>query len=262
MRLLSLFVAALAVLASGCGPTGPLVRDAPEAGGPTGYPNHSVEQIVAAVAASVAPVTHVAADGDLRFERDGDGQSASFSLRARLADSATVVVRGPLGIEGGRGLLTPDSVVVVNRLAREVLIGPLALADQVVPGASVDGRIARAVLGLLVPETDVAWTLTAADGVYLLTGRVSDAGSRSYTVDPSLWRVTRVVEFGPDGRQSGLQAVEAFDTVDGVVLPRKVRIEGAGTVVELEHRRLVVNPADLRLRFSIPDDYPVYRPGS
>lgn len=258
-RFSTFLAAALAIVAAGCGPTGPLVRDAPEPGGAVGYPNHSVEQVVAQVAASVAPITSVAADGDARIEREGDGQSATFSLRSRLGDSTTVVLRGPLGIEGGRGLVTADSVFVVNRLAREVLIGPLTVADEVVPGASEDGRIARAALGLLVPEADVAWSLSAADGRYQLTGRLPGAAaSRSYTVDPALWRVVRVVEFGPDGRQTGVQTAEAFDTVEGAVLPRRVRIEGAGTVVELEHRRLVVNPTDLRLRFEIPDDYPVY----
>ena len=122
------------------------------------------------------------------------------------------------------------------------------------PGASVDGRIARAALGLLVPERDVDWTLVAADGLYQLTGRLpGGGGSRAYTIDPAIWRVVRVVEFDADGRQIGEQDRQAFDTVDGVVLPRRVRLTGQGTTVELEHRRLVVNPDDLRLRFVRPD---------
>ncbi len=54
-----------------------------------------------------------------------------------------------------------------------------------------------------------------------------------------------------------LQEAEAFDTVEGVVLPRRVRLQGGGTTIQLEHRRLVVNPTDLRLRFSRPSDYEV-----
>ncbi len=245
----------LALALGGCLPR-PLVTDAPAGEVPAGYPDHSVGAVIGAVEASVAPVQSIAADGALSFTSPTESQSATFSLRARLADSVVVTVRGPLGIEGGRALLTADSAFVINKIQRQFLLGPLSAADAVVPGASVDGRIARAALGLLVPERDVDWSLAAADGRYQLTGRLpGGVGSRAYTVDPSVWRVVRVVEFDADGRQVGEQTVEAFDTVDGVVLPRRVRLAGAGTTVSLEHRRLVVNPDDLRLRFVRPADY-------
>lgn len=247
----------LAVAAAGCS-QGPLVTDAPEVETPTGYPNHSAAEIIAAVEASVAPVFSVAADGDLAIESDDDNQSATFSLRSRLADSLTVVVRGPLGIEGGRGLVTPDSFYAADRINRQFLLGPVEVADRYVPGAGSSERIARAVLGLLVPEADVEWSLTAVEGAYRLVGRLG-AGTREYTVDPGLWRVVRVREFDAQGRAAGTQTAEAFDTVGGVVLPRRVRLDGGGTTVEVEHRRLVVNPPGLRLRFSRPDDYEVIR---
>lgn len=246
-----------ALLLAGCS-AGPLVTDAPGSGQAAGFPNHTAEQIVAAVAASVAPVLSVAADGDLRIVQGGSDQSASFSLRSRLGDSTAVVVRGPLGITVARGLVTADSVFVSNQLADEFILGPLSAADAFVPGASEDARVVRAALGLLVPEPGIAWTRTVQDGRYQLTGRLpGGAGTRAYTVDPALWRVVRVVDFGPDGRQAGLQEVDAFDTVDGVVLPRQVRLEGADAQIDLEHRRLQVNPPDLRLRFSRPEGYEV-----
>ena len=248
---------AAALLGAGC-TSGPLVTNAPEAATPSGYPNHSVEEVLAAVAASVAPVESVAADGDLTIESGGNRQSASYSLRARLADSLTVVVRGPLGIEGGRGLATPDSFFAADRINRQFLTGPVSAADRYVPGAGSSERVARAALGLLVPEADVRWTLTPEGGRYRLVGPLPDGrGAREYLVDPGLWRVVRVREFGPDGRQVGAQTAEAFDTVDGVVLPRRVRLDGGDTEVEVEHRRLAVNPPDLRLRFQRPTDYDV-----
>lgn len=253
---LSPLLAAIALVGAGCS-HGPLVTNAPEAATPSGYPNHTVPEILAAIEASVAPVRSVAADGDLSIRSDDDSQSATFSLRARLADSLTVVVRGPLGIEGGRGLVTPDSFFAADRINRQLLLGPVGAADRYVPGAGSSERVARAALGLLVPEADVAWTLTPLDGQYRLVGSVTGVGAREYLVDPGLWRVVRVREFDADGRQAGSQTAEAFDTVDGVVLPRRVRLDGAGTVVEVEHRRLTVNPPDLRLRFERPEGYEV-----
>ena len=244
---------------AGCGASGPLVRDAPGTDPPVGYPDHSVEQIVTAVAASVAPVLSVAADGRLTATTPEGTNEATFSLRTRLADSTAVTVRAAtLGLEAGRALVTPDSVFLSNRLAREFVVGPASAADRLVPGLGVDGRAARAALGLLVPEAGVAWSLVAENGRYRLSGRVEGA-SRSYVVDPSVWRVVSVTEFDADGRERGRQSAEAFDTVDGVVLPRRVTLDGQGARIELEHRRLVVNPDDLRIRFRRPDDYEVIR---
>ena len=238
--------------------TGALVRDAPDLEAAAGYPDHSAEQIVAAVEASVEAVRSVSADGDLSFTSPGESQTATFSLRARLADSASVTVRGPLGVVAGQGLVTPDSVFFVNRLSREFVLGPLSAAERVVPGASVDGRAVRAALGLLSPERGVAWSVQPENGSYRLSGRLPGGTSRSYVVDPAVWRVTGVVVFDGEGRESGSQTAEAFDTVDGVVLPRRVRLEQDGTVVVLEHRRLAVDPDDLRIRFRRPDDYPTF----
>lgn len=242
--------------AAGCTPSGPLVRDAPGGEIPSAYPDQTAEQVIAAVRASVAPVQTAAADGDLRIEVDGDDQGATFSLRVRLRDSLTAVVRGPLGIEGGRGLVTTDSFYVVDRINRQLLVGPVRAADRYVPGAGSQEQIARAALGLLVPEDGVAWSVTPVDGQYRLVGRLpGGVGSREYTIDPALWRVVRVLDFDAQGQRVGRQTFEAFDTVEGVVLPRRVLLEGGGTTVTLEHRRLVVNPPDLRFRFSRPDDY-------
>ena len=250
---------ALLLVAAGCGPTGPLVRDAPDAATPTGYPEHTAEQIVAAVAASVAPVLSVAADGDLVADGPDGEQSASFSLRARLADSVAVVVRGPLGVVAGRGLATPDSFYAADRINRQLVVGPVSAAERYVPGSGSPERIARAAAGLLVPEPGVAWSRTAADGRYRLVGRLASGAAREYTVDPALWRVVRVREFDRAGRSAGLVEAEAFDTVDGVVVPRRVRLEGGGTTLTLEHRRFVVNPADLRLAFERPEGYETFR---
>ena len=251
--------AALVVLVAGCGPTGPLVRDAPVVDTPTGYPDHSVDQVVRSVAASVAPVLSAAADGDLSIDGPDGSQQASFSLRARLADSVTVVVRGPLGVVAGRGLATPDSFYAADRINRQLFFGPVSAAERYVPGAGSSERLMRAALGLLVPDPGVAWSLTAADGRYRLIGRLASGDAREYTVDPALWRVVQVREFDGAGRSAGGFRAEAFDTVDGVVLPRRVRLDGGGTVLSLEHRRLAVNPSELRLRFERPDDYETFR---
>ncbi|MGB3543007.1 DUF4292 domain-containing protein [Rubrivirga sp.] len=255
MLRLALFLLASAL--AGCVP-GALVQDAPDLEDAAGYPNHSAGQIVAAVEASMASVGSVSADGDMSFTSPQESRNATYSLRSRLSDSTSVIVRGPLGVIAGQGLVTPDSVFLANRPNKEFLLGPISAAESIVPGASVDGRAVRAALGLLVPEPDVQWSVLAEDGSYRLSGRLAGGTSRSYVVDPAVWRVTELITFDAGGRESGSQTAEAFDTIEGVVMPRRVRLEKGGTVIVLEHRRLSVNPDDLRIRFRRPTDYETF----
>ncbi len=247
-------LALIVATATGCAHT-PVVPDSPAA--PTGFPNHSREQIVAAVAAAVAPIRAASADGTVAIKSGQLDQDATFSLRARLtgrrSDSLTVVVRGPLGIEGGRGLVTADSLFGVDKINRVLYLGLASAAERYVPGAGSPEAAARAVLGLLVPESAVAWNVRADGTRYLLTGDIGGGVRRVYSVDPALWRVVAVREYDRAGQLRGQQDLSGFEMVDGVPMPRRVHLAASGSEVTFEHRRIAINPADLRLSFSRPD---------
>ena len=236
-----LFVLALATAASAC--SGPLVTDAPDTQTAVGYPNHSADQIRQEMRRSLGPIQTVSSDGKVRIASAQLNQDASFSLRARLGDSLTVVVRGPFGIEGGRALATPDSFLAADKINKRLYLGPAAAAERYVPGAGSSERVARAATGLLVPGSGVDWQLTHAGGRYSLDGILDGGARRRYTIDPAVWRVTRVLEIAPDGTISGEQTFGAFDTVQGVVVPRRVTIESGGNRIELEHRSVTLNGA-------------------
>ncbi len=254
------------VVLGGCS-HGPLVRDAPDAGPVRGFPDHTAPQIVAAVAASAGRVHAAAVDGRMTFEQDGRSQDATFSLRARFAgtasDSVTLIVRGPLGIEGARGVVTADSLLAADRLHRILYVGPVAAVERYVPGGGSPAQLARAALGLLVPDTTATWTVTPvqtpAESRYVLRAPLPGGGRREVTVDPALWRVVRVQDVRADGAVVGEQEVTDFDQVDGVVVPRRVRAVGGGVEVRLEHRSITLAPGDLRLRFRRPDGYETVR---
>ena len=235
----SLALLALAAALSACS-QGPLVTDAPDTGVAVGYPNHSAQQIRDSVRVSAGVVRTVAADGKVRIESSQINQDASFSLRARLGDSLTVVIRGPFGIEGGRALATPDSFLAADKINKRLYLGPASAAERYVPGASSTERVARAATGLLIPGAGVDWQLSHADGRYTLDGRLAGGARRRYTIDPSIWRVTRVVEIASDGTVAGTQTFSAFDTIDGLVMPRLVVLENDDMRVELEHRSVTL----------------------
>ena len=251
----SALLLALVLAATGCAhrPTTTL----PTPAVPVGYPSHTSAQIVAAIEAAVAPARSASADGRVTIKSGRLNQDATFSLRARLegrpTDSLSVVVRGPLGIEGGRGLVTADSLFGVDRINRVLYLGPASAADRYVPGAGSPAAAARAVLGLLVPETSVAWSVQATGGNYLLTGAIGGGVRRVYTVDPALWRVVAVREYDRAGALRGQQDVSDFAVVDGIPMPRRVHVAASGSEATFEHRRIALNPSDLRLTFTRPD---------
>ena len=253
MRPLVLRVALLAVVIgmSACS-HGPLVRDAPDADTDAGYPNHSAPQILAEIDASVAPVRTAKSDGNLTITSPSMNQDAGFSLRSELADSTTAVLRGPFGIIAARALLTPRSFTALDQLNRKLYEGPVSAAERYVPGVASSERGARALFGLISPEPEIEWTVTSGDNLYQLVGTTPGGTRRTYVIDPGLWRVVSVKETSRAGEVVGSQRFEAFDTIGGVVMPRRVVLRAGDNTVVLEHRTLEPNPSDLQIRFSRP----------
>ncbi|OZC02601.1 DUF4292 domain-containing protein [Rubricoccus marinus] len=251
MRFALLLLTALSLAACS---SGPLVDDAPEGQLPDAYPYQTAAQIRDAIQRSTQPVAFYAADGRIEITTRTLDQKATYSIRARLADSTTVTVRGPLGIEGGRGLITPQSFVAYDKINGKLFVGDIEVADRYVPGAGSSEVLAQSLAGLLAPEAGMDWTVTPDSGRYILVHRRPDRTRRVLVVDPSLWRVVQAQELDASNTVVADQRFSAFDTVDGVVMPRRVVLTapGEGVRIQLEHNRLLVNPSDFRLRFARP----------
>ena len=234
------------------------IDDEPDAELPDAYPYHSAEQIRTEILASTAPVRFYSADGRIEIVTPDMDQGATYSIRSRLADSTTMVVRGPFGIEGGRGLVTPDSFVAYDKFGGKLYLGEVTVAESYVPGTGSSELLSRALSGLLAPEA-ADWEVTPDSGRYLLVHRRPDASRRILVVDPGLWRVVRAQEVDATNDVVADQQFSAFDTIDGVVMPRRVVLLAPrdGIQLTLEHRRLAANPAEFRLRFNRPTDVEV-----
>jgi hypothetical protein len=250
-------LAAIAALLAGCTPS-TVVRDAP-AGDAVGFPNHTAQQIVEAMSASMASVASYRADSRVDAERGGRSYDLTASIRARLSDSLMAIVRGPLGIEGGRALVTADSFFAIDRLNGRLYAGGAAAAEEYIPGAGDRGRLARVLLGLDIPEADRRWTVSPANGRYVL---VAPGATQTWTIDPRFWRVASVVEIAADGRRVS-RTYSRFGVVDGHVFPQRVVLASPSDSAQLtiDHRDVSFNPRDLRLRFAPSRDLEVVRVG-
>jgi hypothetical protein len=247
-----------AVTLAGC--SGPLVRNAPEAEAPADFPNHTAAQIIRQVAAATGGVQSFSSEARVHVSSPALSQSLGASLRANLTDSVFAALRGPLSISVGRGLATADSFLAYDQLNRRLYLGPLAAADRYVPGAGAPGALAHTLLGLLVPEAEVSWQVVPASATYVLTEPGTN-GRRRYTVDPALWRVTALEELAADGSVLQRRTFDAFDVVDGFVMPRRITLTSPpdGSEVVIEHERLTLDPADLTFPFRRPTGAEVIR---
>lgn len=242
-----LFSLLFLLLAAGC--SGPLVREAPEADAPAGFPHHSAEEVLAHLAAGADTLLAFSSQSRLELEAPDRSVSASATLRQRAADTLWASLQGPLGIEGARVLLTPDSVKAHDKIRGRLYVGPLEAIAAYLPGPASTRDLFEALLGLLRPEATTAWALRAGPRYYHLTDA---AGRRVYTIDPALWRVVRYTALGPGGATVEERTYSEFDLVGGVVVPRRVvlRSPAEGVTVRIEHRRLRLNPASLAFPFS------------
>lgn len=262
MRPLSLSVYGLlstVLWTTGC--AGPLVRNAPDADAPADFPYHTAAQIVYRLTAATAGVAAYRSEARVEVETPNGDQGISASLRVRVADSVFAALRGPLGLNVGRGLVTADSFLAHDLLNGRFYLGPLTAADAYVPGAGEPGALGRTLLGFLVPDGSVAWEVQADSVSYVLTEPEAGGVRRRYVVDPALWRVTALDEVDADGTVLTRCLFSAFDVVDGIIISRRVVLTAPpeGLAVTVEHRQLTLNPTALDLSFRRPSDAEVIR---
>jgi hypothetical protein len=91
--------------------------------------------------------------------------------------------------------------------------------------------------------------------MYVLTS-VAETTQR-YTVDPRIWRVTTFQELTLEGQVLTNDEFSLFDTVAGIIMPRRVQLTSPvyDVAVRFEHNRIDLQPAEVRIRFSVPSDY-------
>lgn len=74
--------------------------------------------------------------GDLRFDINGNSQASAFSMRIEKDKRIWIVLRPMLGIEAFRALITPDSLLITDRINKQYYEKPFAYLNQLA-GTSV-----------------------------------------------------------------------------------------------------------------------------
>lgn len=242
MRLLCTIGLTVLVLA-GCASTRPkapqLDTTLPEA-----FPYHTLEQIEQQLILTSDTLHAFTGKANLSIQSPSRSGRFSADLRARRGDSLFLSISPGLGIEAARALVTPDSVFLYDRLQNQVTYGSLDEAAGLLALPIEGDDVFRNLLGLVVPDPAVDWRLEADTAFYYLR---DPTGTRTYTADPSIWRIVRYEQRTPAGELVEERVFSDFDRFEGVYLPRRVlfRRPPEKSTASLYYRSLELNPEAL-----------------
>jgi len=202
------------------------------------------------------PHTALQIEADLAVRAPAFSGSVRAQITHRKADSLYATLSAALlRIEVGRLLITPDSFFYYDRLQKQLLYGPNALMDQVLPIPFVESQIFERLLGLMIPDPEESWATDLMSGRYLLTR--SDARV-SYTINAAHWRTVLREERASDGTLLESLRYDDFITVAGRPYPRRVVLQRPenGTVLSAFYRTVTLDPEISAFSFQVPPDVP------
>lgn len=244
--------AGLSVLLALAGCSGPQAATAP--GLPAAFPNHSVADIRANIAAAHDTLDRYEATARLTVQSPERSGSFNAHVRQRRADSLLMSFN-LFGIEGARMLMTPDSFFVYDKRKGQVMVGSVQQAEQVLPVPVSGDRVFENMLGLLQPESATTWSVEADSTLYFLT---DPSGRTRVTVDPRRWRVIRYARESADGTLVEERLFHRFESVDGVQIPKRIlfRRPADGMMAELRYKDVDLTPGDLSFDLGVGSDVP------
>lgn len=249
--LLLALVAGVGLVLAGCGSSAP-TADGP--GLPKGFPNHSVEQIHRAISQSSDTLHSFSATARIAVRSPQETQSFTARVRQRRADSLFMSF-SMLGIEGGRMLLTPDSVFFFDTRKAVLRVGSLVDVRQIFPAPIASNELFQNMLGVIAPDPSRRWSLESDSSLYYVSG---GNHYQEYVVDPIRWRVVRFVKQAADGTVLQKRHFSDFRRVEGVLVPHRVvfrrPVDGLSAVVS--YRDIDFNPTDLSFHLNVPPEVP------
>lgn len=175
-------------------------------------------------------------------------------MRQQRADS--LFMRFSLfGFEGGRMLLTSDSVFVYDSRNHTLRVGPVAEAQQLLPAPVVSDEVYENLLGLIAPDETTQWTVTSDSSLYYLS---NPTDTEKWTVDPSRWRVVRYTRTAPDGRTLEVRRYANFQSHRGIAIPHSVTFRRPSDDVSamINYKKIRLNPSGLSFGLNVPSDVP------
>jgi len=100
-----------------------------------------------------AQLAYATFSGRAKVNYEGGGESQEFTVNIRMEKDKRiwVSITGLLGIEGARALITPDTIIAINRLQKEVRILPFTEVDKLLPVKADFATLQALIIGDVFP---------------------------------------------------------------------------------------------------------------
>ena len=157
MQKIKVLAAIILLIVSGCGSSR---RAADRTAGRTGETGteYSVAEVVRN---NITNENFYISKADLRIEQENIAVRLSASFRFRKPDSLLVIVRSRSGIEAGRGLVTRDTILINDRINRNLMIGS---AESLGSKYGIDAGLIYALFGdVIIGNEDFKRKLNCRD---------------------------------------------------------------------------------------------------
>lgn len=226
--------------------------DAPDL--PDRFPDHSPDQIRTQIRGASDTIHSYTAKARVAVQSPSENRSFNALVRHRRADSLFMRV-SLFGVEGGRLLLTRDSVFFYDTRKSVLRVGPVEEVQQLFPAPVSSDDFFQNMLGLLAPARATDWSLQADSSLYYVSGPTD---REHYTVDPTRWRVVRYERRSESGTVIQKRMFSNFRPVEGVLLPAQLMFQQptANLRARVQYQEMILNPSDLSFSLDVPSQVP------
>lgn len=192
--------------------------------------------------------------GKVTHETNGERNKFDYKIHV-WRDSAVWVWAGLFGIEGGRILVTKDSVKYINRLERTYLVSDFSMAKEQI-GMEVNLTQLQDLLIGNVPKIVLKPKINITEDQTEISYEHGDSKLAFFT-DKQLLKLRQALSHLHTTKAQLTHS--AYKAVNDKNLPfvTKIAVENdkGSQTMTFEHADIQVNPVDLKLSFSIPADY-------
>jgi outer membrane lipoprotein-sorting protein len=195
--------------------------------------------------------------GTISVETSEMSQSGSFELTLRKPDSLLIKIEGPFGIDVGSAMVTREYFAFYYSFQNRLLEGPTNPANLgklfKIP-VNFDDVMNLFTGGFFLSEDDANPSAFSIENEEFVLTYDRYTGTRRYWIDPQTMQIVKIHHLDTSGKLALEQLFSKFQTLDGVTIPRYVRVTMARERrrVSISYSDLNVNPANLVFVFDVP----------
>ncbi|MGB3181292.1 MAG: DUF4292 domain-containing protein [Cyclobacteriaceae bacterium] len=201
----------------------------------------------------------------IRFKDNNQDLNANANIRIKKDSIIWLSVNAALGIEAARGIITRDSMVIINRIEKKLLRYDYTTLSEKF-GMRIDyDLIQSALLGNLLVDRDSVDSedVTRQEDFFFLEQREDSLVIQNY-VSAKTMKVEKVMVIEDNSPNSLMLNYGDFNLLEDHAFPFSGMIslsynKGSGDLLNLqitiEHNKAVIEEKPLRFPFNIPSKY-------